>query len=451
MPRSSPFRPAAVAGLLALALSAPALRAQPGPPASTPGAGEQALSQRVERLAEELARLRAELDAMRSQAAARASSPAPAQDAPAVPAAGPSAPAPAAAEAAPPREPATVLGSYGEINYNRPRNDAAGARADLRRMVLGFQHRFDERTRVVTEIEIEHAVSSADDAGEVAIEQAYVERQFTPRWAARAGLFLVPMGLLNENHEPTAYYGVERNFVETAIIPSTWREGGVQFIGELGRGLTLQAGVATGFDLGAWDAGSTEGRESPLGSIHQELAQARARDLSVFASANWRGRPGLLLGSGVFTGGASQGTLAQSARVTLWDAHARWTPGPWDLSALYARGTISGAAALNTTLVGNPTLVPSLFDGGYLQAAYRLWHRGEQSVSPFVRWERFNTAAAYDGLGAGLTPAAADDERVWTLGANWRVGTGVVLKADYQRFARDRSADRFNLGVGWSF
>ena len=41
---------------------------------------------------------------------------------------------------------------------------------------------------------------------------------------ARAGLMLIPMGLVNEQHEPTAALGVRRPDVEDVIIPSTWRE-----------------------------------------------------------------------------------------------------------------------------------------------------------------------------------------------------------------------------------
>jgi hypothetical protein len=143
----------------------------------------------------------------------------------------------------------------------------------------------------------------------------------------RAGLFLMPAGLLNENHEPTAFFGVERNFVETAIIPSTWREGGIQLVGNFDNGLTVQGGISSSFDLTKWDAAATEGAESPLGSIHQELALAKARDLAVFGAVNWRGMPGLLVGASLFTGGATHGQAAASSRVTLWDAHARWTPG----------------------------------------------------------------------------------------------------------------------------
>src|SRR5437660_2789266 len=166
----------------------------------------------------------------------------------------------------------TTLTSYGEIAYSRPRNDVNQTTEDLVRAVIGFGHRFDDKTRVYGEFEWEHAVTSADDHGETAVEQLYVERKLTDHFGARAGLMLIPLGFLNESHEPTAYYGVFRNFVETAIIPTTWREGGVALYGDTDAGIN---GVTTGFDLPKWDPTSNEGRESPLGSIHQELQLAR--------------------------------------------------------------------------------------------------------------------------------------------------------------------------------
>jgi hypothetical protein len=400
--------------------------------AQTPA--EQDLAKKVDQLADELTKVKAQLKQMQEQQAA--------------------APAPApvsSSGAAVTTEPATVLFSYGEINYNRPTKHTEDTEVDVARFVLGFQHRFDEKNKVVTELEVEHAVSSADDPGEVEVEQAYVEHMLNPTWSARGGLFLIPAGLLNEKHEPTAYYGVERNFVETAIIPTTWREGGLEIIGNFENGLTLQTGVGTGFDLNKWDAASTEGRESPLGSVHQELALAKGNDLSVFGALNWRGIPGLQLGGSIFTGGATQGQTETNSRVTLWDLHARWTPGRWDLAALYARGTISNTAALNTPLVGNPTLIPASFDGWYAQAAYKIWSHAEYALTPFVRWEQFNTARSFDDIGQGLTPEPAKTERVVTVGANFQVSPGIVLKADIQRFREVEDNNRFDLGLGWSF
>jgi hypothetical protein len=424
-------------------------------------ATEAELARRLDALAAELANVKAQLAQMQQK-----QSQAPAPVAPIA-----AAPAPASVEAAAPATtveaaaasastpgysgslfgPGTVLTSYGELNYNRPTRQNQNATADMRRFVLGYQHRFDERTKVVTELEVEHGVASASDPGEVEVEQAYIERQVTPVWAVRGGLFLMPVGLLNENHEPTAFYGVERNFVETAIIPSTWREGGVQVLGNFDNGLTVQGGITTSFDLNKWDATSTEGKESPLGSIHQELALAKAHDLAGFGAVNWRGIPGLLVGASLFSGEASQAQTVEKARITLWDVHARWTPGHWDFSTLYTRASISNTAAFNAKLVGNPTLIPKTFDGFYVQGAYKLWSHEDYALAPFARWEQFNAAKSYADLGPGLTPAGARAERVVTVGANFQVSQGIVVKADYQRFRENADLNRFDLGLGWSF
>jgi hypothetical protein len=206
--------------------------------------------------------------------------------------------------------------------------------------------------------------------------------------------------------------------------------------------------------LTKWDATSEEGRESPLGSIHQEGQLAKSRNLSVHGALNWRGVPGLLLGGSVFTGKvghATAGFAAPDSRLSLWDLHARYNPGRWDLSAVYARGTISDTDALNLTFVGEPTPVPSSFDGWYGQAAYQAWKSGDYTLTPFIRYEQFNTAKSYSTVPAGLGAETGPDQKVATLGANLRVGEGVVLKADYQKFKEDSARDRVNLGVGYAF
>lgn len=352
-------------------------------------------------------------------------------------------------------QPLSVWG-YGEINYNRPKHDGSETKMDLRRAVFGFGYRFDENTRFMSEYEIEHAVASADDSGEVEVEQFYIDHKLADAANLKAGLFLIPMGLLNESHEPTHYYGVERNFVETAIIPSTWREGGAALYGSTESGLAWDAGLTTGFSLASWDFSSEgDGKESPLGSIHQELQNAKARDLSQYLALNYRGVPGFVAGGSVFTGKVSQGDptvrVASNSRVTLWDAHTRWTPGNFDLSALYAKGKISDTADLNELNVGNPNLIPSEFWGWYTQAAYKFALGGTQSIAPFVRYERFNTAADYATLPAGLTPGNSPTETVWTYGFNYNLNPNVVFKADYQRFSENSDANRFDLGMGLAF
>lgn len=400
-------------------------------PVLADSASEHALTERVEKLAKELAAMQAELAAMKA---------APVTEAAVAP--------------APTSEPDTVLTSYGEINLNIPTGNgrSGDTQLDIRRFVLGFQHRFDPKTKIVAELEVEHAVVSADDEGELEIEQAYIERTLSPSVAARAGLMLIPIGLINENHEPTSYYGVERNFVETAIIPSTLREAGVQGVFSFGEGYTLQTGITTGPDISKFDFTSSDGAESPLRSVHQEGQLAKARDPSFFGALNWRGLPGLQLGAAAIGGNATHGAdNFPSANYLLWDVHARYTPGPFKLSALYTQGSFSHTAAINAPQVGNPTLIPKRFDGLLLEAGYKLWKQDDLQLEPFARWEQFNTGRSYADLGAGVTPDKRPTERVTTIGASLFIGEGVVVKTDYQFFQAADNADRLNLGLGWNF
>ena len=102
---------------------------------------------------------------------------------------------------------------YGELNYARPHHNSADAVATARRGGLGLGYRFNERTRFVSELEIENAVVSSSDQGEAAFEQLYIEHDIHDRLTAKTGLFLLPIGYLNESHEPTRFYGVTRNLV----------------------------------------------------------------------------------------------------------------------------------------------------------------------------------------------------------------------------------------------
>lgn len=375
------------------------------------------------------------------------------------------------------------LWGYGEIYYTHPTREPSKAQADLARAVFGIGYSFDDRTEFNSEFEVEHAVSSASDVGEFEVEQFYVDRRLSDAVTLRAGLFLMPFGLLNEHHEPTNFYGVQRNFVETLIIPSTWREGGFNVHGDTESGFSWNAGLTTGFDLSKWnyapefpqystaldleDTGS-----APLQSTHQELALANAHDLSQYVALGYYGVPGLSLGAAYSHGKAvkvpapTNAPILGDQRVTLWEAHARWTPAKFDLSALYAHGAISNLGAANAANPGSPNPIPSAFYGYFAQAAYGLWERGDYRLAPFARWERYDMGSRYAGtagpvLPAGSVPLSAtpgdtgywprNQDRVWTVGANFYTTPHVVFKLDYQWFDLNSDFNRFDLGLGLNF
>ena len=346
------------------------------------------------------------------------------------------------------------LFGYGELNMSRPRGNAAGAVATAQRGVLGFAYRFNDRTRMAAELEIENAVVSASDKGEVAFEQLYIEHDIHDRLSAKVGLFLLPVGYMNETHEPTRYYGVHRNLVETAIIPSTWRELGVGLRGTHPSGMRWDAGVVTGFDLTKWSTDSSDTKASPLAAIHQEGQQAKAATLASYGALNYDGLPGVNLGGSLYNGGVGQkqpDIASPSASVTLAEVHGRWQSGPWDVSSVVASGRFHDVSAFNATAVGISNPVPNQFRGWYGQAAYRAWKQGDYSLVPFVRYEKVNTALGFSGVPTGLAPSIDPDTRVWTVGASYYLHPQVVLKVDTQRYLNNSALDKLNMGVGFHF
>ena len=359
-------------------------------------------------------------------------------------------------------EPDTTIGGYGELNYNGYLKDSSRNLADARRVVLFVGHKFNDKLSLVTEFEVEHAIASSSDRGEFAIEQAYLNYRFNPALNLRAGLFLLPFGFINRNHEPPQFYGVERNFVETLIIPSTLREGGFSLYGDLGSGFSYDVGITTGYDVSKFD-----GPDEPLASIHQELTFARAADLSAYGAVEYKGVPGLTVGAAVSSGnsthangafrhdGATPDLSGIKARVTLFDVHARYQVAGFDFRALYARGTIGQAGRVtqafedaNAIDGGDRPVVPSAFYGYFIEGAYTFDLGHDFALSPFARYERYDTQSK---LPFDITRDPAFRDKVLTTGFSFRPHPQVVLKADYQKFLENSTNDRINLGVGYMF
>jgi len=349
---------------------------------------------------------------------------------------------------------ATTIGGYGEAVYNNYRNKSVKDEADLRRFVLFFGHRFNDKLRLYSEVEIEHALVESGQ-GELGVEQAYIEYNLHPNVNLRAGLMILPIGLLNETHEPPTFYGVERNEVESRIIPSTWRELGVGLQGEVLDGLEYNVGISSSLDASKYTNAA-----NGIRGMRSEGFQAAANNLALYTGLNYR-QPGWLVGGSLFTGNTAQNGVGatssaalegKNARVTLWDVHGKYSVGNLDLQALYARGTLNDTQAINQaagiTAGANNNAAPKSFWGGYVQAAYPVWKKGEMRLSPFVRYERYDTQASVD---SGFTKDPLNNERVITTGANFNLSRDVVFKADWQNFQRDNAKDRFNLGVGYQF
>ena len=283
-------------------------------------------------------------------------------------------------------------------------------------------------------------MTSADDQGEVGGRA--VLRRALVHAAARRARRSVPDSLRHAQHRARADAILRRARATSSrpsIIPTTWREGGIGVTGVTDFDLTWDVGITTGFNLAKWDPTSDEGKASPLGSIHQEMQLAKAADLSGYAALNWRGYPGLLLGGSVFYGKAGQKQPdfpSQNAAVTLAEAHARWTPGPFDLlGAVRAR-----PHQRHRALQPDDRRQPDAGAAGVL----RLVRAGGVvcvAAQATISSRRSSATSASTPAGnmrrspQGLTPDALPTEGVTTLGASFFVTPNIVFKADYQWFS----------------
>ena len=143
----------------------------------------------------------------------------------------------------------TTIGGYGELHYTNPTGSATPGEVNVKRFVLYLAHTFDERITFRSELEVEDAkIEGGEDGGEVALEQAYLDYRASPALTVRAGLVLVPIGIINETHEPPTFNGVARPALEQDLLPTTWREIGIGAVGAIpgGAGLNYRVYLTNG-------------------------------------------------------------------------------------------------------------------------------------------------------------------------------------------------------------
>lgn len=325
----------------------------------------------------------------------------------------------------------THIGGYGELHVNMLENQATGEEIneiDLHRFVLFFSHEFNDRLRFNSELEIEHALSGDGKPGEVELEQAYVEYDWRPGQSLKAGLFLVPVGILNETHEPPTFYGVERNPIEKNIIPTTWWEGGLEFTGSFAD--------AWRYNFAAHSGLFTEGTDNyAIRAGRQKVAEARFDSTAYTGRLRWLGIPGLEVSASVqYQEDITQDTDPLAGGAWLYSGHIAWQRGAFGLRALYADWSLDGP--------GPEAIGADRQFGWYIEPSWRF----NEHWGVFARYNVWDNRAGDD---------ISDTEyEQWDVGVNYWLNPNVVFKFDYQDQTVAPGAkelDGWNLGVGYMF
>jgi hypothetical protein len=347
------------------------------------------------------------------------------------------------------------IGGYGEMllqAYDSSKDDGTPSGKtdtfDFLRAVLYFGYKFSDSFVFNSEIEIEHA--STSKSGSVSVEFAYLDYLHSDPFNLRAGLVLIPMGLLNELHEPTTYLGAVRPDTERRIIPSTWRENGVGVFGSFG-GFDYRTYVVNGLDGSGFSASGLRGGR-------QKGSKAKAEDFAWVGRFDYTSVPGLMVGASVYAGNSGQGLETAGGEgvdvpTLIFEGHVDYKIRGLQLRALYAQADLDDVAKLNEALgyMGNDSVGDSMV-GYYLEAGYDVFSKrsGRSSLIPYVRWEKVNTQ---ESVPDGWLADPATDTDFLSIGLAYQPIEQLIAKLEYRdaNNAADTGVNQINFNIGYIF
>ena len=351
------------------------------------------------------------------------------------------------------------LGGYGEFNFKKEVADQTGDDVfDFVRFVTYVGYKFTDKLLMNSEIEIEHA--STDKGGSVSVEFAYLDYRWMPKLGLRAGLLLVPVGFINELHEPVTYHGNQRPELERRIIPTTWRANGGGIYGELLPGLSYRTYAIT--SLRAEDFSSSNIRGG-----RQKGSQELANSWSWVGRLDYGPLPGLTFGASGYVGDQGQDqeivtsrdpvtgdpltTGTAAAFMQMYEGHAQWHWRGLELRALGVVNLLNDSSQLSTN--AQETIAQRMI-GWYAELAYNVMplmlSDTNQYLAPWFRYSMINTQ---DQVAAGLIPDGNDNNNTWEIGLDYKPIPQIVLKLDYRNETAEQGTrpDVVRIGGGFVF
>jgi len=358
-----------------------------------------------------------------------------------------------------------LIGGYGEVHYNQLMNTVTrnNGKFDVHRIVMLFGYRFNKRIQFISEIEFEHVK-------EVFVEQAFMQYKINDFINLRGGLLLIPMGIINEYHEPTAFNGVERPLSDKYISPTTWREIGLGLSGNIyPLKMKYQAYIVNGFK--SYDGEANLNGQNGLRNGRQKGAEAFASSPNFSGKIEFYGMRGLNIGlSGYF--GKTQSSLFQGVskddkrimakadssvvKISMIGLDARYSMKGFQLRGQYYFTSISNTNQYNVFTADNGIVndLGSSMTGYYVEVGYNVFRLLDgigTELIPFLRYEALDTQNTVE---KDIVKNEQYNQVMITTGITWKIVKGAVLKADVQFLkseADDKYANVFNVGFGYMF
>ncbi len=354
-----------------------------------------------------------------------------------------------------------TVGGYGQIDFNQPigGNNIQNGNLDVHRLVILFGYRFNEKLSFVSEIEIEHVK-------EVYVEQAFLNYSVNTYLHIRGGLMLVPMGIINEYHEPTTFNGVERPLIDKYISPTTWREIGVGITGSVPElSLRYQTYLMNGFS--SYNGSPQLSGKYGLRKGRQKGAESIIRTPVSASRIEYYGIMGLNLGLSAYLGGTQSTEFKKLNRddkigiatadssvvkIRMFGFDARYQRSGFQFRAQSYYTKILNTSQYNyfTASEDVPNNVGNSMFGYYVEAGYNVFQELPKINSELISFVRYSAYNTQNSMISELTKDPAYQMQVITAGIGWKPISEVAIKADIQflKSKQDSNFSKvFNAGI----
>lgn len=345
----------------------------------------------------------------------------------------------------------TVISGYGEakINMDLTRGES---QANITRNVIFLGHKFSDQISLFSELELENTKVENGNQGEFALEQLFLKININRNNYISTGLFLPRIGIINENHLPATFLGCDRNFVESLIIPSTWRELGVSLNGRSYNlpGLNYTLSLMNGLNASGYS------QNDGIREARYEGSLARSQQIAVSASLLYYYRS-LRMQVSAYYGGSNVPKTDSvlfsrnpfSLPVALIEANLQWTKSNFQTKLLIAHTRIIEAEKMNSYY---HTDAPMSNIGAYIELSYNILSflkpKATQRLLCFGRYEYLNQAL---NVSENTTRIAGNEWHVSSFGLQWYLLKNVCFKGDYKLIQRNQLQNQELLNIGMAF
>jgi hypothetical protein len=329
-------------------------------------------------------------------------------------------------------KPTIEIGGYGELHYNHEKieNSKGKNTLDFHRFVIFYGNSWNEKWSLKAEVELEHNIVE-NDQGALELEQAYVNYQHKEWFGIKAGVILVNVGLLNQDHEPPLFLSVERPDYNNKIIPTTWFGNGISLYGN-SSGIRYSLNIMEGLVSDKFDV------SSGIRNGRQEGFLSNVDNLLYNLSIDYADFPGIKFGvSYVYNNSIGE---KQNNAISLFEGHFNFNK-----NNLIVIGEIAN--------IGYSSGVVNNSSGYYVDLGYNISSifKIETAIIPFIRYTNYNPAAS---VNSNIITDKDFKVSKWMIGLDIKPIEEIVFKIDYGQSTSgnyNRKLNLLNAGLGYVF